>query len=75
MATHCHYGAQPPHTSRTIAVTVVDNITAEVILVMAGFQAAEYCLIDVGQKTLYIRSQQIELELHCEQGQEKVYPQ
>ena len=51
-----------------IEVTVVDNITADVILGM-DFLAAEDCVIDVGRKTLSIRSQQITLELHSEQCQ------
>ena len=50
-----------------IEVTVVDDITADVILGM-DFLAAEDCLVDVGRKILSIRSQQIDLELHSEQG-------
>ena len=51
-----------------IEVTVVDDITADVILGI-DFLAAEDCLIDVGRKILSIRSQQIDLELHSKQGQ------
>ena len=51
-----------------IEVTVVDNITADVILGM-DFLVAEDCVIDVCRKTLSIRSQQITLELHSEQCQ------
>lgn len=43
-------------------MTVVGDMTAEAILGM-DFLAAEDCAIDVGQRPLSIRSQQLQLEL------------
>ena len=54
----------------TVTVTIVDDMTAEAILGM-DFLAAEDCAIDVGRRTLSIRSQQLQLELHSEKGQER----